>query len=432
MLTHTPLLLLILLAASLLLAFFSASEAGILSVNRYRLKHLAKASKRAKRTQELLAHPDRLFGVILLGNELATITASSLATLLAVDFFGESIGVITTVNILLTFALVAFAEVSPKTWATLHPEKAAFSTSGLLQLLLRLFYPIVLLTNYVSNSFLRLLGISLHFHERPSLTVEELRGVVHEASGLLPSQHHTMLLRILDLEKVTVDDIMIPRTEVVGLDLAGDWDSLHKQLATTQHTFLPVYREDLHNVVGILHIKDALHLLAGKAPFDEKTLCASLIEPLFVPEGTSLTKQLLRFQKTKERFALVVDEYGDILGMITLEDILEEIVGEFTTNLAETYATVLRQPDNAYLVEGTTSLREFQRITQWPLPPCDAKTMNGMVITHLQMIPDANTCCLIGNLPIEVVQVQDNRIKTMKVFPPLARPVLEKKKNDAS
>lgn len=402
------------------LAFFSMAEAGILSVNRYRLKHLAKVSKGAKRVADLLDRPDRLFGVILMGNTFITISASSIGTLIGVDFFGEKMGVIIA-DIILTFILLIFAEVSPKTWATLYPEKAAFPTSLLLQFFLKLFYPVVWIVNAVSNGFLRLCGVSLsNVGQEQGITREELRTVVHEATGRIPSKHRKMLLSILDLEKVTVDDIMVPRNDVTGLDLENDWDAIIGQLANTQHTFLPVYEGDLNNLIGVLHAKKALHLLIDE-DFTEEKLRNALSQAFFIPTGTSLTKQLINFQHSKERFALVVDEYGDIIGLITLEDILEEIVGEFTTDMSEAYMAILAQEDGSYLVEGSITIREFNRIVDWRFPQSDAKTMNGLVIEHLQTIPEEGTCCLLGNIPVEVVHVQDNRIKTIKVFPPIER-----------
>lgn len=416
--TSNTVLLIILGVLVCFLAFFSMAEAGILSVNRYRLKHMVKISKGAKRVSELLERPDRLFGVILMGNTFITISASSIGTLIGVDLFGEKMGIIVA-DVILTFILLIFAEVSPKTWATLYPEKAAFPTSLLLQFFLKLLYPIVWIVNAISNGFLRLCGVSFsQATVQQGVTREELRTVVHEAAGRIPSKHRKMLLSILDLEKVTVDDIMVPRSDVTGIDLENGWDAIVGQLANTQHTFLPVYEGDLNNLVGVLHAKKALHLLIDE-DFNLEKLRGSLGQAFFIPTGTSLTKQLINFQHSKERFALVVDEYGDIMGLVTLEDILEEIVGEFTTDMSEAYMAILAQDDGSYLVEGSITIREFNRIVDWKFPPSDAKTMNGLVIEHLQTIPEEGTCCLLGNIPIEVVHVQDNRIKTIKVFPPI-------------
>lgn len=397
-------------------AFFSSSETGMMSVNRYKLKHLAKTSKSAKRVQKLLERPDRLLGVILLGNTFVNISASAIGTLIAVNLFGD-LGVVIG-SIVLTLLLLIFGEVSPKTLAALYPEKVAFPTSIVLQMLLVILYPLVWMVNAISNGLLKLCGVSIEKYGTQSFSPEELRTIVHETTGRIPSKHRKMLLSILDLEKVAVEDIMVPRNEVVGIDLDNEWDAIVAQLANTQHTFLPVYKQDLHHLIGIMHAKKALHLMADHE-FTEQDLLDFLDEALFVPEGTSLTNQLINFQHTKQRFALVVDEYGDILGVITLEDILEEIVGEFTTNMAATYTAILEQKDGSYLVDGATTIRELNRILGWHLPVEGPKTLNGLVIEYLQAIPEVGTCCLINHVPIEVVQVQDNRIKTLKVFPPL-------------
>lgn len=418
--SHIQILSLVLLFLTLLLAFFSLSETGILSVNRYRLKHLAKTNKSARRVQKLLERPDRLLGVILLGNTFITITASSIATLLGVELIGEKFGVIIA-DVIITLVLLIFAEVFPKTLAALYPEKAAFPTSFLLQIILKTLYPLVWIVNWASNGLIRLCGLSPSKIDTEGISPEELRTVVHETSGRIPSKHRKMLLSILDLEKVCVEDIMIPRHDVLGLDLESDWDAIVAQLANTQHSFLPVYKQDLNKTIGIIHAKKALHIM-GQEDFDEAMLIESLDPAFFIPQSTSLTNQLINFQQSKQRFAMVVDEYGEILGIITLEDILEEIVGEFTTNMAAAYTSIHAQEDGSYLVEASTTIREFNRSAHWKLPSQGPKTVNGLVIEHLQSIPEVGTCCLInGNIPIEVVQVQDNRIKTIKVMPPLHR-----------
>ncbi|MBS0286091.1 MAG: HlyC/CorC family transporter [Proteobacteria bacterium] len=409
-----------LLILTLLLAFFSLSETGILSVNRYRLKHLAKTSKSARRVQKLLERPDRLLGVILLGNTFITISASSIATLLGVELWGERFGVIIA-DVIITIVFLVFAEVFPKTLAALYPEKTALPTSFVLQIFLKVFYPLVWLVNAASNTLIRLCGLSLSRADQEGISPEELRTVVHETSGRIPSKHRKMLLSILDLEKVCVEDIMIPRHDVVGIDVENDWDAIVAQLANTQHSFLPVYNQDINNTIGIIHAKKALHIMRNE-DFDMDMLKENLDTAFFIPQSTSLTNQLINFQQSKRRFAMVVDEYGDILGIVTLEDILEEIVGEFTTNMAAAYTSIHLQEDGSYLVEASTTIREFNHIAPWKLPLHGPKTVNGLVIEQLQTIPEVGTCCLIGgNIPIEVVQVQDSRIKTIKVLPPLKK-----------
>jgi Mg2+/Co2+ transporter CorB len=395
-------------------AFFSASETSMMSINRYRLKYLAKKYRVAKRVQKLLEKPDRLIGVILLGGTFAHIAASSISTLIALSMFGE-IGILFS-SIFMTIILLIFSELAPKTLAVLYPEPVAFSCSLILKGFLWILYPLVWIINGLANSILRIFNISLEHAENQSMTQEELRTIVHETTGRhIPSKHRLMLLSILDLEKLTVEDIMVPRNAIVGLDLEDEWEDIIEQLSSTQHTFLPVYKQDINHLIGTLHAKSALHLMVDE-DVDEAKLRKSLDEAHFVPEGTPLTTQLINFQKNKRRFAFVVDEYGDILGLITLEDILEEIVGDFTTDVAATYASILIQEDGAYLVDGSVSLRELNRVLPWRFSTAGPKTINGLVIDYLQRIPEAGTCCKIDGIVIEVLQVQDNKIKNVKII----------------
>lgn len=419
-------LLLFLIALS---AFFSSAETAMISINRYRLKHLTKISKAAKRVQALLDRPDRMLGIILLCNTFVNSASASLMTLLMVSLIGDQAGALAA-SLLVTALLLIFGEVSPKTLAVLYPEQVAFPASFVLQIVLKTLYPLVWLVNTLSNGLLGLFGISVEKEQmQQEITADELRSVVHEATGRIPSKHRLMLLSILDLEKVTNEDIMTPRSEVFGLDLDDDWDSVLAQLSNTQHSFLPVYRQDLNNLIGVIHAKKALHLIADPN-LDQEKLEHALSKPFYVPLGTTLTKQLINFQKNKERFALVVDEYGDIQGLITLEDILEEIVGEFTTNVSETYMSVVAQEDGSYFVEGSITIREFNRHLPWKLASEGPKTLSGLVIDYLEMIPEVGTCCLIDNIPMEVIHVQDHRIKTLKILPPLKRKRKEKTEHE--
>ncbi len=415
---NTPIYLLALLLITLVLlsAFFSAAETGMMSINRYRLKHLAKTSKNAKRVHDMLQRPDRFLGMVLLGNTFFNIITGSLATVIAIELLGDKWGVIVA-SVATTVLLLIFAELCPKTLAALYPEKIAFPASMPVKFFLTLCYPLVWATNAISNGILKLFGVSFAPLESAGITRDELRTIVHETTGRIPSKHRNMLLSILDLEKVAVEDIMVPRTEIVGLDIDNEWDVVLAQLASTQHTFLPVYQQDLNNIIGFIHAKRALHLMADRE-FNLEKLKQSLDDTLFVPEGTSVTRQMINFQHAKKRFALVVDEYGDILGLITLDDILEEIVGEFTTNISVSYS-IIEQEDGSYLVDGATTIREFNREARWTLPITGPKTVSGLVIEYLQDIPAIGTCCLIGGVPIEVVSVQDNRIKTLKIFAPI-------------
>ncbi|MEJ2566768.1 MAG: HlyC/CorC family transporter [Gammaproteobacteria bacterium] len=350
----------------LLSAFFSGSETAMMSLNRYRLRHLVKNKHRgATLTQNLLNRPDRLIGLILLGNNFVNIAASSLTTIIFYRLMGET-GIALGAG-LLTLVILIFGEVTPKTLAIMHPERIAFPVAYVLTLLLRLMYPIVWLTNGISNSLIGLFGVTPQETVMQQLSRDELRTVVNEAGALIPRRHQRMLLSILDLGNVTVEDIMIPRNEIVGIDLDNDIDEIMRLLTTSQHTRLPIYRENIDHVLGIIHIRNALHLIANKN-LTKESLQEIGREAYFVPEGTSLHTQLLNFQHQKRRIALVVDEYGDILGLVTLEDILEEIVGEFTTDSSATMRDIHLQEDGSFLVDGSLTVRELNRLTDLGLP----------------------------------------------------------------
>lgn len=404
----------------LLSAFFSGSETAMMSLNRYRLRHLVKNKHRgAILTQNLLNRPDRLIGLILLGNNFVNIAASSLTTIIFYRLMGET-GIALGAG-LLTLVILIFGEVTPKTLAIMHPERIAFPVAYILTLLLRLIYPIVWLTNGISNSLIGLFGVTPQETVMQQLSRDELRTVVNEAGALIPRRHQRMLLSILDLGNVTVEDIMIPRNEIVGIDLDSDIDEIMRLLTTSQHTRLPVYRENIDHVLGIIHIRNALHLIASKN-LTKESLQEIGREAYFVPEGTSLHTQLLNFQHQKRRIALVVDEYGDILGLVTLEDILEEIVGEFTTDSSATMRDIHLQEDGSFLVDGSLTVRELNRLTDLGLPTDGPKTLNGLIIEHMEFIPEPGTSLLIAGYPVEIVQTSVNAVKTAKIYPTLRRP----------
>ena len=401
-------------------AFFSGSETAMMSLNRYRLRNLVKNKHRgAILTHALLKRPDRLIGLILLGNNFVNIAASSLTTIIFYRLMGET-GIAIGAG-LLTLVILIFGEVTPKTLAIMHPERVAFPISYILTFLLRLMYPIVWLTNGISNSLLRIFGITPQETAMQQLSSDELRTVVNEAGALIPRRHQRMLLSILDLENVTVEDIVIPRNEIVGIDLDNDIDEILRLLTTSQHTRLPIYRENIDHVLGIIHLRNALHLIAQKN-LTKQSLQDIAREVYFVPEGTSLHTQLLNFQRQKRRIALVVDEYGDILGLVTLEDILEEIVGEFTTDASTTMRDIHPQEDGSFLVDGGITVRELNRLTDWGLPTDGPKTLNGLIIEHMEFIPEPGTSLLISGYPVEIVQTSTNAVKTAKIYPALRRP----------
>jgi Mg2+/Co2+ transporter CorB len=400
-------------------AFFSASETAMMSINRYRLRHLVKNKHRgAILTYSLLKRPDRLIGLILLCNNFVNIAASVLSTIIAFRLMGET-GIAIATG-LLTLVLLIFGEVTPKTLAVMHPEKIAFPVAYILTPLLRLTYPIVWLTNGIANFLLKMFGVTPQETAMQQLSRDELRTVVNEAGALIPRRHQRMLLNILDLENVTVEDIMIPRNEIVGIDLDSDIDEILRLLTTSQHTRLPIYRENIDHVLGIIHLRNALHMVAQQK-LAKQSLQDIAREAYFVPEGTSLHTQLLNFQRQKRRIALVVDEYGDILGLVTLEDILEEIVGEFTTDTSSTNRDVHPQEDGSFLVDGGANVRELNRMMEWELPTDGPKTLNGLIIEHMESIPEPGTSLLIAGYPVEIVQTSSNAVKTAKIYPAMRR-----------
>ncbi len=389
----------------------------MMSLNRYRLRHLVTAKHPgAIRAQRLLNRPDRLIGLILIGNNFVNILASSIATLIALQLWGES-GIAIATGIL-TFVILIFAEVGPKTLAVLHPERIAFPAAYILEPLLTISYPLVWFVNTIANAVLKMIGVSPKDGAMQHLSSEELRTVVNEAGALIPRRHQTMLLSILDLEKVTVEDIMIPRNEIIGLDMEEDSQTILEQLTRSQHTRLPIYRDNIDNVVGFVHARNALRILPdGK--FTKELLQGITREPYFVPAGTPLNTQLLNFQCQKRRIAFVVNEYGDIQGLVTLEDILEEIVGEFTTDMAANMKDIHPQEDGTYLIDGGAYIREINRTMGWELPTDGPKTINGLIIEYLESIPETGTSVKLAGYPIDIVQTTSNTIKTIRIHPAL-------------
>lgn len=416
---HTDLGLLGLLLFVLILvsAFFSGSETALISLNRYRLRHLAESGHPgAMRAEKLLAKPDRLIGLILLGNNFTNIVITQLATYIGYALFNEA-GIAIATGVL-TLALLIFAEVAPKTLAVLNSERIAFPAAFLYVPLLTLTYPLVWLVNLLANSILRLFGVSAEDADAQPMSREELRSVVNQASGLIPRRHQKMLLSLLDLDKATVEDIMVPRNEVIGLDLDEDWDKILDQLAHTPYTRLPAFHGDIDRVTGMIHIRRVFQL-EQQGQLDRDTLVSNLREPYFIPEGTTLNQQLLRFQTEQRRIGLVVDEYGDIQGLVTLEDLLEEVVGEFTTDPTAHSRDILPQTDGSFIIDGTIHIREINRSLGWRLPTRGPRTLNGLVLEHLEMIPEPGTTVLIEGHPIEVIQTKNNAIRTVRARPKL-------------
>ncbi len=397
-------------------AFFSGSETALMTLNRYRLRHLMKKGHRgAAVAHRLLQRPDRLIGVILLGNNFVNILASSVATVIAIRLVGGDAAIAWAAG-LLTVVILIFSEVTPKTLAALHPERLAFPASYPLALLLRLLYPIVWLTNLVANGLLRLLGVSAEHPTQQILTPEELRIVVTEAGAMIPSSHRQMLLSILDLGKASVEEIMIPRQEVEAIDLDEPMDEIIRQLRTSHFTRIPLYQGNIDNIVGVIHIRAALHtMLSGD--LDKAKLRAVATEPYFIPEGTTLSRQLLNFQREKRHLGLVVDEYGDFLGLLTMADVLEEIVGEFTTDPSDNIPEVHPQADGSFLVAGSASVRDLVRTGGWELPTDGPRTINGLILEYMETIPEPGTSLKLFGYPMEILQTQDNAVKVVRIWP---------------
>jgi Mg2+/Co2+ transporter CorB len=398
----------------LLSGFFSSSETGLMAINRYRLKHLANSGHRGARlAQNLLTRPDRLIGLILLGNNMVNILAASIATVIAMRLYGDNGIWIST--LVMTVIVLIFAEVAPKTVAALHPERVAFPASYVLVVLLKLLNPVVWLVNSFANLLLKPFGVKTDVVALERLDRAELRTLVTEG-GKISNDHQRMLVNILDLEQASVQDVMVPRGEIIGIDLDDDWADILSQLSQTVYTRLPVFRESIDNVVGMLHIRAVISKLSlGGLKFED--LQRSVLRPYFVPEGTSLTRQLLEFQSKERRMALVVDEYGDIQGLVTLDDILEEIVGEFTPEGRGRSRTMRRLDDGSYLVDGSTSVRTLNRRLDWDLPYDEAHTLGGLLIEEMEVIPEGKSSIKISGHTMTIVDIRDNVIHKILIKP---------------
>lgn len=400
-------------------AFFSGSETGMMAINRARLNTLArKGSHSARLTLGLLGKVDKLLGSILLGNTLLNVTAAAVTNIIILRLFGQDDLAILLGTLGLTFALVVFSEIMPKIIAASYPERIALPASYVLTPLITLFHPVVSVATALVKGVLWLLRIRIETDQsKQKMTLEELRGLVLEAGHFLPRKHQKMLLNLVDLERITVNDVMVPRNQIEALDVDADPDELRQQIITCHHTLLPVYAEIPGNIIGILHIKRVPALLQGET-LDSAQLREILLDPYFIPSDTPLLKQLQQFQERHTRLGLVVDEYGELLGLVTLENILEEIVGEFTTQSPAQTGKFLRQDDGSFLLEGGSSLRELNRKLGLHLPLTEAKTLNGLILEHLEDIPEPGTSLKIAGYPIEIIQTHDRIVKVARIFPP--------------
>ena len=408
-------ILLLLLVCS---AFFSGSETSMMAINRYRLNSLVRRGNRsAKLVNRLLGKVDKLLGSILLGNTLLNVAAAAVTNIIILRLFGQNDLAILLGTLALTFVLLVFSEIMPKIIAASYPERIALPASYLLTPLITLFHPVVSVATAIVKGVLWLLRIRIETDQsKQKMTMEELRGLVLDAEHFLPRKHQKMLLNLVDLERITVNDVMIPRNHIEALDINADANELRQQIITCHHTLLPVYADTPSNIIGILHIKRVPALLQ-ETTLDLTQLREILNEPYFIPSDTPLLKQLQQFQERHSRLGLVVDEYGEMLGLVTLENILEEIVGEFTTQSPSQTGKFLRQEDGSVLLEGSSSLRELNRKLGLHLPLDGAKTLNGLILDHLEDIPETGTSLKIAGYPIEIIQTQDRIVKVARIFP---------------
>ena len=407
----------ILVCCLVLSAFFSSTETALMSINRHRLRHLVReGSTSARAAEKLLERPDRLIGMILICNNFVNSAAAAIVTVIAISFGGVAYAAVGVV--LFTVVLIVFGEIAPKTFGALYPERIALPAAVAFTVLLKALYPIVWLTNLVANGVLRVLGVSRDTAGNTSLSSDEVRTVVAEASTVIPHRHQRMLMSILDLERINVEDIMVPRHEINGIDAADDWDEVLTQIRDCRHTRIPVYDGSIDTLIGILHMKKVAQLLArGELDRDKLLGLARAREPYYVPEGTPLNLQLLQFQRLRRRVAFIVDEYGDVQGLVTLEDLLEEIVGEFTSGTSALHKDVHRERPDSFVVNASASVRTLNRKMGWSLPATGPRTLNGLIVEYLETIPDPGTSMRIGEYSLEILQTGDNAVKTVRLKP---------------
>ncbi len=409
----------ILVALLLLSAFFSGSETALMTLNRYRLQHQVKQKhKGATKAHRLLQRPDRLMGLILLGNNFVNICASSLATIIAIRLINEGIinlgqeEILLASTMTLTLVVLIFSEVTPKTLAAIKPEILAYPAAWVYTPLLKLLYPFVWLVNLISNFLLRIIGINASKNNKDQLNKDELKSIVSDAENLMPARYQNMLLGILDLESASVEDIMTPRNEIIGIDLEDSLESIIHQIQNCPHTRLPIYKKSIDRVIGFLHLRTLMSLI-NRTDFDKQSITENLAKPFFIPESTPLHKQIQSFKAEKLRIGLVVDEYGDVQGLVTLDDLLQVIVGELVAEEAD----VKEQKDGSYLVDGSVTVRELNRITQWALPTEGPKTLNGLIIEYMETIPESGVSVSLHGYRLEIIKRDKNTIKLVKFYP---------------
>ena len=406
----------------LIAAFFSIAETSLMSLNRYRLKHLVKEGNRGARLASvLLSKTDKLLGVILLCNNFANAASATLVTIITVELFGEGEWVLMMGTLLVTFAILVFGEITPKVIAAAYPEKLGILSSYLLYPLLKLLYPAVWFVNLFVNGLLKLVRVNVNFSESSqALNMDELRSIVTDSGHFMPKKHRTILLNLFDLEKITVDDVMTAHTQVEVIDFDASVDDIMQRIASSYHTRLPVREGDKEEIIGFIHVRKVINQLRAHRqdePINKQDLREILSEPYFVPSGTPLYTQIQQFQENQERIALVVDEYGEFKGLITLEDILEEMIGDFTTQSPSRTSSYRKEADGSWLVDGSSALRDLNKKLELNLPLDGPRTLNGLVLEHFEDIPETGTSFKIGEHKLEIVQTQDRVVKSVKIFP---------------
>ena len=411
----------ILLAALFVLlalsAFFSASETSMMALNRYRLRHLAsKGNRNAKRTAALLANTDKLLGVILLGNNLINAASATLVTIISIRLFGNSEWVLGLATLAVTFAILVFSEVTPKVIGASYPEKIALPASFILRPLLTLAYPVVWFVNLFVQLLLKIVRLKPNSESEHILGIEELKTLVNESGKLLPTTHKSILINLLDLENITVDDVMTPRNQIEAVSLDDDITNVTKQLISSHHTRLPIYHEHSNEIIGILHLRDITRDLLNQT-INNDVILAKTKSPYFIPSGTLLFTQLRQFQTNQRKLGLIVDEYGELIGLLTLEDVLEEIIGELGNAADQASPDYRAQTDGSWLIEGSATIRHINRKLKLTLPDLGPKTLNGLILEHFEDIPEPGTTLKIANYPIEIIQIQERAVKTARIYP---------------
>lgn len=398
-------------------AMFSASETALMSINRYRLKHNAKTNVYARYVLKLLERPDRLLTLILICNNFVNNLAAAIATVIGMKYLSTTFGEgssLTVSTIAVTLFILIFGEILPKTFAVIRPEIVAYPLSVFLKVLMVVLYPLIILINMISTGLLKLFGVR-HSPKNDGLSKDELKTIVLDSNKISVNSHQTMLAKIFDLEDACVKDIMVPKGDVYGIDISKGMPHVIQKIANSKHTLLPVYKEDFNSILGVIHVRDILPLLINKNLTVQKVLSVC-VPPYFIPESTTLNKQLIQFQNEKRRMGIVVDEYGEVLGIATLEDILEEIVGQFTSDISMANKIPHLEKDGSFLVDGSVSVKELNNLLGWNLPLDGPKTIGGLIIEHLEMIPNSYTCLKLDGHKLEVVLVKDNMIKSVRII----------------